>query len=70
MKRFNMTKRAIEGILVINFLVCGGTSPKQGISLKAEDGARWRRVVWTAFGFLIKVKILLLEFLLYSFDFV
>lgn len=70
MKRFNMTKSAIEGIIVINFLVCGGTSAKQPISLKAGDGEGWRRVVWTAFGFLIKVKISSVDFLLYSFNFV
>lgn len=33
-----MTKRAIEGIIVINFHVCGGTTAKLGVSLKAGAG--------------------------------
>lgn len=69
-KRFNMTKRAIEGILVINFLICGVQQLNwvQVSKLGMESGGG--RCVWAAFGFLIKVKISSMDFLLYSFNFV
>ena len=70
MKRFNMTKRAIEGMEVINFLICGVLQLDwvQVSKLELEwDGGLW---VWAAFGFLMKVKISSMDFLLYSFNFV
>lgn len=69
-KRFNMTKRAIEGILVINFLICGVL--QLNWVLVSKLGMEWGggMCVWAAFGFLTKVKISSMDFLLYSFNFI
>lgn len=62
MKRFNMTKRAIEGMEVINFLICGVL---QLIWVQVSKlGLEWDGglCVWAAFGFLMKVKISSMDF--------
>lgn len=62
MKRFNMTKRAIEGMEVINFLICGVLQLNwvqvSKLGLEWDGGL----CVWAAFGFLMKVKISSMDF--------
>lgn len=62
MKRFNMTKRAIEGTMVINFLICA-TLQRNRVwvsKLRLEwDGGM---CFGAALGFLIKVKISSMNF--------